>query len=125
MRLGLFLPKLMEQMSLALVESVHGEAGRPMKSGEKVFDVTVDLGGVLVQNCPPISHYRLVLREGAVLARVLAIPGEEVEAGACLAVFTTEAEEVAEGPVERPVRIAAAAILSHLGMWSVRRPSGG
>ncbi len=109
-------------MSVALLEAVYGEPGQQMKSGERLFDVTIDLGGAFLQNCPPISHYRLVLRERAALRRVLAKPGDEIEAGACLAIFTTEPGESDEGAVVRPLRVATAAILAHPGMWSAPRP---
>jgi hypothetical protein len=110
-------------MHFALLEAVYGHPGQEMRTGERLFDLTIDLGGAFLQNCPPISHYRLVLRERAAFRRALAKPGDEIEPGACLAVFTTEPDESGEGVIARPLRIATAAILSHPGMWSAPRPS--
>ncbi len=120
---SLLLPRIMEPMTVALVETVYGEPDQQMKSGDRLLDLTIDLSGAFLQNCPPISHYRLVLRERAALRRLLVQPGDEIEPGACLALFTTDPGESAEGAVARPLRVATAAILAHPGMWSAFHPS--
>jgi hypothetical protein len=115
---GLFLPRILAAMSVAKMEAVYVAPGRAMKPGDKLLDLTIDLGGAFLQNCPPVSHYRFVLRERLELRTVLVKPGDDKEPGACLAVFATDAGESSDGPIARPVRFATAAILSHPGMWS-------
>jgi pyruvate/2-oxoglutarate dehydrogenase complex dihydrolipoamide acyltransferase (E2) component len=120
MPLGLLLPRIMEPMTVARIEAVHAAAGAALKPGDRLFDLTIDLGGSFLQNCPPISHFRLVLRERAILRRLNVNPGDDVEPGGCLAVFTTLPEEPEDGPMVRPLRIAVAGIIAQPGFWSAR-----
>ena len=72
----------------------------------------MDLGGSVAHDCPPVSYYRLVLRERAWLRRLAVAVGEEVPLAAPLAWFTTSPDEPAEGEPARPVRVAHAGILA-------------
>jgi pyruvate/2-oxoglutarate dehydrogenase complex dihydrolipoamide acyltransferase (E2) component len=115
---GLVLPKMIEHMTAATIEAVHVAPGRSLRAGEKLMDVSVDLGGAFLQNCPPISYYRLVLREAATLERVCVAPGDQCEPGAVLALFGSNADEPDDGTMGRPVRVATAGILPGSWMWS-------
>jgi hypothetical protein len=114
----LLLPRIIEPMTLATVEAIHVAPGAPLKVGDKLMDLSVDLGGAFLQNCPPISYYRLVLREAAVLRRLCVSLGDRPEAGAALAEFGQSAEADGGGPADREVRIAIAGILPGPWMWS-------
>jgi pyruvate/2-oxoglutarate dehydrogenase complex dihydrolipoamide acyltransferase (E2) component len=120
MPLGLILPKIMESMTVARIEAAYAAPGAEMKAGDRLFDLTIDLGGAFLQNCPPVSHFRLVLRERAILRRVIVNLGDDVEPGGCLAVFTSQPGEADDGPITRHLRVAVAGIIAHDGMWSAR-----
>jgi hypothetical protein len=120
MPLGLLLPRIMEPMTTARIEAAYAAPGAAMKPGDRLFDLTIDLGGAFLQNCPPISHYRLVLRERAVMRRLNVRPGQDVAPGDCLALFTTLPEEPEDGPVARSLRIAVAGIIGQPDLWSVQ-----
>jgi len=115
---GLVLPKIIAHMTAATIEAVHVVPGRSLRVGEKLMDVSVDLGGAFLQNCPPISYYRLVLREPATLKRLCVTPGEQCEPGAVLALFDSGADGPDEAPADRAVRVATAGILPGAWMWS-------
>ncbi len=114
----LVLPKMIEQMTAATIEAIHVVPGRPLRAGEKLMDVSVDLGGAFLQNCPPISYYRLVLREAATLQRLCVSPGDQCEPGAVLAVFGSDVDEPDDAPMARAIRVATAGILPGSWMWS-------
>jgi hypothetical protein len=104
-------------MTTALVEAIHAREGQALPIGAKLFDLTVDLSVAAPHDCPPISHYRLVLRERAWLRRLHFGRGDEPLAGASLALLSTEADEPLDAPPARTARLAVAAIM-HQSAWS-------
>jgi len=110
--LNLIVPRINAYMTTAIVEKVYAADGEDLKVGAKLLDITVDLSVAAPHDCPPISHYRLVLREPARLRRVLVGRGDEPAVGAPLALFTTEPDEPLDAEAGRPLRVAIAAILS-------------
>jgi hypothetical protein len=117
---SLILPTILGTMAEAIVECVYARPEASMKPGDKLLDLSIDLSGAFLQNCPPISYYRLIVRERAILRRMIAAQGEAHAPGDCLAVFSTEPGEADDGPIGRPVRITTAGILSHPAMWSTQ-----
>lgn len=105
-------------MSGALIECVHVASGARLQAGSKLFDVSVDLGGAFAHECPPISYYRLVLRETLWLRHLAVAPGMRWEMDDPLAILTLDPDEPLTGGAIRPARIAAAGIVYHDGMWS-------
>ena len=65
MLLDLRLPNIVPGMSTALIEVVYAKAGAALKPGERILDLTIDLGATFAQDCPPVTHYRLVAGESA------------------------------------------------------------
>ena len=120
---SLKLPKIMPAMSTAMIELIYVNVGDALKPGDKLLDITVDLGSSFSQNCPPISHYRIVAREKALVRRLLVAAGADCEAGAPLAIVGTDAAEPDDLEATRPLRIAVAGILRHAGMWSMSHSS--
>lgn len=111
MLLNLSVPRINDYMAAAIVEWVYPGEGAALEVGAKLVDLTVDLSAAAPHDCPPISHFRLVLRERAYLRRLAAVRREEHAVGALLAVFSTEPDEPIESEAGRPVRIAVAQII--------------
>jgi hypothetical protein len=118
MRCELRLTKINPNMNAAVVESLYAKAGSEMKAGDKLCDLSVDLSSGFSQYCPPISYYRVVVREKVWLQELLVGPGDSCDVGQLVAVFGTEQDDPREGATARPLRITTAAIAHHSGMWS-------
>lgn len=118
MSFDLRLPSLHPAMTGATIECVYAESDTLLRSGSKIFDISVDLGGAFAQECPPISYYRLVLRENLWLRDLAAAPGMRWTMEDPLAIFTAQADDPLGGAPVRPVRIATAGIVYHDAMWS-------
>ena len=111
------MPKLNENMDAGLIETAHATAPSQQKLGAKLFDVSVDLSRALSQNCPPVSYYRVVLRESLWLRSVVAA-GTRCQAGERIALFSNTPDEPVDGAVSREVRVLVAGINAHDDMWS-------
>ncbi len=114
LRLG----RLNPQMSGAMIETVYVQPGTLLKIGEKLFDISIDLRAAFAQDCPPISYFRLVLRERLWLRRVPLHPGQFCDVDGLLALFSTDADEPEDGPCARGIRTAIAGIVWHAAMHS-------
>ncbi|SFK35537.1 hypothetical protein [Methylocapsa palsarum] len=98
-------------MSSAKIDKIHAGEGIFLKVGSKFLDLTIDLSDVSFEDCPPISHYRLAVREGLWLRRLLVAAGDEPEVGTALALATSEPDESLEGAPARPARITTIGIV--------------
>jgi hypothetical protein len=114
------LPLFNPEMTTALIERVYCVEGDELLLGAKLLDVSVDLSGAFAQNCPPISYYRMVLRDRLWLRKLLIAPGVHYAAGAQVAILSTEKDEPLEGPPARAARCMTAGIVYQDGMWSGR-----
>jgi hypothetical protein len=119
--LRLPLARINPLMSDALVNRLHASCSvGPLKIGTKLLDLTVDLSDSIAQDCPPISHYRIVLREQAWLRRWLVKRGDKPAVGDVLALFSTGADEPIEGSGGRSIRVMTAGIVPDVqaGPWA-------
>ena len=121
MLLTLTLPRIHDLMTAATIEAVYARAGDALAVGAKLCDLTVDLSAAAAQDCPPISHFRLVLRERLWLREVAAAPGNEVAVGATLMRFTTAPDEPLDGAPAREARVSIAGILAQTEAWERQR----
>ncbi|HEY5288775.1 MAG TPA: hypothetical protein VIJ59_01950 [Caulobacteraceae bacterium] len=117
MLVGLYLPRLLPEMTVAIVEAFYPVVGDSLAAGAKILDLSIDLGAGFQQDCPPISHYRLISRENLRLRTINAEPGDALAPGSLIAVFGDDLEPA---EIARPLRVAIAGIVSHAGMWSAR-----
>jgi hypothetical protein len=118
MRYELRLAKINSNMNAAAIECIYATPGSALKVGDKLCDISVDLSSGFSQYCPPISYFRMVVREKVWLQKILVAPGDNCDVGQLLAVFSSEqADPGEEGPV-RPLRITTAGINHHSDMWS-------
>jgi hypothetical protein len=118
MRHELRLTKINPNMNAAVVETIYATAGSALKIGDKLCDISVDLSSGFSQYCPPISYFRVVVREKVWLKDVLVVPGDSCDVGQLMAVFTTGPDDADDETAGRPLRIATAGIAHHAGMWS-------
>ena len=114
------LPKINPLMTTARLECVHLPVGTSMKPGDKFIDLSVDLSSAFSQDCPPVSYYRVIIRERVVLRALTYAAGDSAEVADLLALFTSDADEPIDGAPARAVRFATAGIVRHAEMWSGR-----
>jgi pyruvate/2-oxoglutarate dehydrogenase complex dihydrolipoamide acyltransferase (E2) component len=112
------LPLISPHMVEARIECLHAKLGEALKSGAKLLDLSVDLSNNFSQDCPPISFFRIILRENAVLREIRPAVGDLCPTGALIAVFSTTPDEPLDQPPARGVRFATAGIIRHTGMWT-------
>jgi hypothetical protein len=112
------LTKINPNMNAAVIECVYAKEGSALKVGEKLWDLSVDLSSGFSQYCPPISYFRVVVREKVWLQKLLVVPGDSCDVGKLMAVFSTEQDTPTEGAPARPLRITTAGIAHHSGMWT-------
>ena len=82
----------------------------------------VDLTSVAPHDCPPVSLYRIALRDRVWLRRLDVTEGGSSQAGASLAVFTTEVDEPLAVAPGRAARITIAGILDQTNWWGTATP---
>jgi hypothetical protein len=114
----LCLPKINPNMSSAIVECIYAQPGTLLKAGEKLFDLSVDLSSGYSQYCPPISYFRVVVREKLWLQKTLVSLGDSCDVGDTLAFFSSDQDESVEAIPTRTIRITTAGIAHHPGLWS-------
>jgi len=112
------LPLITPHMSMAVIECFHAASGTSLKAGSKLLDLSVDLSSSFSQDCPPISFFRIIVRENAILREFLVVRGQACPEGELIAVFSTVADEAIDQPVSRGIRLATAGIFHHDGMWT-------
>jgi len=114
--LNLTLPRINPYMTTAVIDLIHAQIGAPLPVGGKLMDLTVDLSAAAAHDCPPVAHYRLVVRERAWLRRLDVAPGDEPEVGASLALFSTEPDEPLDTAPVRQVRLTVAGVIKQ-SVW--------
>jgi hypothetical protein len=115
------MPEIVPGMSGATLEKVYIVEGETLPAGTKLFDISVDLSSAFAQECPPISYFRIVLRESACIRRLIFAEGQHIETGSLVALFSTDLNDELGPPAERSVRVATAGIMHHAGMWTASR----
>jgi hypothetical protein len=105
-------------MSEALMECLYTAPGSALKTGDKLFDVSVDLSNNFSQDCPPVSFFRIIIREAAVLRDLRVSRGQPCKVGELIAVFSTATDEATDQPPQRGIRFATAGIIHHSEMWT-------
>ncbi len=117
MILSLPLPTINPHMKDARIELLYAATGELLKSGSKLLDLGIDLSRAFAQECPPVSFFRIVLRETVTLRQLNVERGDLRLLGEELALFSTDPDEPL-GPPARTVRMAAASIIYHEGLWT-------
>jgi hypothetical protein len=105
-------------MTTALVNKIYANEGVSLNVGAKLLDLRVDLSAAAPHDCPPVSYYRVALRDRVWLRRLTVAPGDDVEVGATMAQFSTESDEPLDGEPARAIRVTIAGILAESDWWS-------
>jgi hypothetical protein len=113
--LNLTLPQINPLMTTAVIDRIYTRVGASIPVGTKLFDLTVDLSAAAPHDCPPIGHYRLVIRDRLWLRRLDVAPGDEPDVGANLALFSTAHDDPLDGVPVRQTRVAIVGIVPQLG----------
>ena len=111
MLLNLITPRFNDYMITAVVDAIHAREGDDLAPGAKLMDLLVDLSATTSHDCPPVSLYRLLLRDKARLRLLEVAVGDEVLVGAPLALFSTDAEEPLDAAPARATRVTIAGII--------------
>ena len=111
MLLTLALARINPLMTEAIINTLYGQVGSVLSPGTKLLDLTIDLSETIAQDCPPISYYRLVLREAAWLRRWLVKLGDRPAVGSVLALLSTSENEAMDGTPTRAARVMTAGII--------------
>jgi hypothetical protein len=119
--LNLTLPRINEHMTSAVIETIYAEVGTALPLGAKLLDLSIDLSAVMPHDCPPVSLYRVALRDRVWLRKLAVAPGDDIAIGAAVALFSTEPDESLDGDPARAVRVTIAGILDSLG-WLYEDP---
>ena len=114
------LARINPNMSAGVIECLYAEDGAALKVGDKLLDLSVDLSSGFSQYCPPISYFRVVVREKVWLRKMLVKPGQNCGVGELLGIFSTEQDQADDETPARPLRITTAGIAYHSNMWSAR-----
>lgn len=122
MLITLTLPRINPLMTVAVIRKIYAVEGAFLSMGAKLMDLSVDLSSVVPHDCPPISVYRIAMRDRVWLRRLDVSEGGSVEVGASLACFTTEADEPLAGIPGRAARITLAGILDQTNWWDAAPP---
>jgi len=117
MLMNLTLPPINTLSTFAIVNNIHASVGENMQLRKTLMDVAIDLSAVVQHDCPPVSHFRIVVRDHVYLRRLDVIRGDRPSVGANLAIFSTEPDEPLDGAVARQVRVAMAGIIPQ-EFWS-------
>ena len=114
------LARINPNMSAGVIECLYVEDGAALKVGDKLLDLSVDLSSGFAQFCPPVSYFRVVVREKVWLRKLLVEPGQNCDVGELLGIFSTEPDRTDDDTPARPLRITTAGIAYHSNMWSAR-----
>jgi pyruvate/2-oxoglutarate dehydrogenase complex dihydrolipoamide acyltransferase (E2) component len=112
------LPLIGPHMAEARIECIHATSGSALKTGAKLIDLSIDLSSSFSQDCPPISFFRIIVRENVVLNEICLTSGQTCKVGELIARFSTTADEDTNQPPQRGIRIATAGVMHHGGMWT-------
>lgn len=120
MLLTIAIPAALDLGGEARVRLVHAAAGDMLAPGAKLIDFNVDLSAGAAHDCPPISHYRLVLRERGWLRRLAVATGDPLMAGATIGWIGDAADTPLDEAAARAARVTVASILFHAEGWGGR-----
>ena len=117
MLLAIELPRLHELMTIGTVSRVLVAPGGELPAGTPLMDVRVDLSNAAAHDCPPVSYFRIVLRDAGVLRTLTAQPGSEVAPGERIGLMTSTGDESTSGEPSRPARVTTVGVLGPDDEW--------
>lgn len=111
MRLEFELPAIVPQMVEAKVLRFLAKEGERLAIGAGLIELEVDLSSFVSHDCPPVSYYRIVLREAVYLRRFAVAVGQTVPIGGLIAQLSPTPDEPLDGDAARRVRVNVAGVI--------------
>jgi hypothetical protein len=111
MRFDFRLPAIVPEMTDGKIYSILSQEGTQIPVGGPLLEIVVDLSNLVAHDCPPISLYRVFLREVAWLRKLQIKPDDIASVGTLLAILSTTASEPLDERAERPIRVSVAGVL--------------
>jgi hypothetical protein len=105
------LPRLNEHMTTAEALEIHASVGDALGVGSRLLDLKLDLSAAAAHDCPPISYFRVSLREPVWLRALNVGETSAIEPGKTVALFTTTPDEPLEGEAARSARVTIAGLI--------------
>ena len=93
------------------MDPLYAAEGAFLPVGSKLLDLKVDLSDAAAHDCPPISYFRLSVRDAVWLRRLEVAAADQCETGTLLALFSTEASESLDAAPDRQIRFSIASIM--------------
>jgi len=115
--MNLTLPRINEHMTTAVVKTIYPRINTALPLGAKLMDLSIDLSAVLPHDCPPISMYRIAMRDRVWLRNLAVGVGDDIAVGMTLAQFSTDPDESLDGDPARAVRVTIAGIIDPGSWW--------
>jgi hypothetical protein len=116
----LALPRIGERPGSTFVETIHAVSGTCLNPGAKLVDLRVDLSAVVAHDCPPVSLYRIALRERVWLRRLDVAADAAINVGDRIALLTTSADEPLDATPVRSVRVTVVGIVRQDAWWKAQ-----
>lgn len=117
MLLAIELPRLHELMTTGVVTAVHAAPGTMLEPGAPLVDVRVDLSHAAAHDCPPVSWFRVILRERGVLRELTAARDDELAPGARFGLLAATADEPASDLPARAARLTTVGLVGPEPEW--------
>ena len=111
MRFDFKLPAIVPEMTDGKIYSILSQEGTQIRVGGALLEIAVDLSNIVPHDCPPISLYRVFLREVAWLRKLQVKQNDIASVGTILAILTTTASEPLGERAERTIRVSVAGVL--------------
>jgi hypothetical protein len=104
------LKNIVPDMTDAVIGPLHATLGQKLAVSSALMELTVDLSDIYLHDCPPVSHFRVVMREAVWLREWRVAQGARADVGGVLALFSTTEDEPLETPPSREVRVMIAGV---------------
>lgn len=117
MLLAIELPRLHDLMTTAVVTAVHAVPGATLESGAPLFDIRIDLSHAAAHDCPPVSWFRVILRDRGVLRALTVAEDSEVAAGERVGLVASAPDESTSGEPARAARLTAVGLVGPDPEW--------
>lgn len=117
MLLAIELPRLHELMTTAVVTAVHATPGSALEPGAPLFDVRIDLSHAAAHDCPPVSWFRVILRERGVLCAFTAVEDGEVAPGERIGIVASTPGEPTDVEPARTARLTTVGLVGPEAEW--------
>ncbi len=117
MLLAIELPRLHELMSTAVITAIHATPGTALEPGAPLFDIRIDLSHAAAHDCPPVSWFRVIIRDRGVLRGLTVAEDSEVAPGERIGLVATTPGEPATAEPARAARLTTVGLVGPETEW--------